>query len=343
MPDLSAPTAFDQLLDFSLEVYQWIKQNKDTLDEHFGENRLSPQPNLVNKSQPHFAEAVLSTLVRYELITKYAQYVKFLDIGCMLGGSLSYGKFFNLRQSFDSDNWQQNSDVDLLLVADLEKLRSLAETPFWRSQFEAISKTAEHDRELNAASPPVDNKALLFGLFPLIQTGSQYLLTLRAHGELTHNRVILSKKFHINFDFEVAKVFEAEKPRFTFPLSVHFASKDAFACLTNPLSVQEWTASNDPPVALTDLRIDSRVQDFMICHTLGGIAVPESESKITRKVLTFQEDIAFGKTKADLEICELPAYFYWEGRFVAGMYQNLILPNFEVLKTTMPLILERGI
>src|ERR1041385_227007 len=99
VPFWCADRARIQLLEFARDLKSWIELRRTVLDNRLGPSILSPTPNSVNKPQPYFTEAVFATLIRAEVIATFARYLKAFDIACLLGGSLSYGKFFNVRQS----------------------------------------------------------------------------------------------------------------------------------------------------------------------------------------------------------------------------------------------------
>src|SRR5260221_8867845 len=115
----NSPTSYHQVVAFARDAKSWMDDNRETLDAYLGPQQLSPRPNQVNKHQPHFSEAVFATLLRQEFLARYVRFLYPIDFGCVVGGSLSYGQFFNVRQSLDGEPNTQ-SDIDLLLVGDLE-------------------------------------------------------------------------------------------------------------------------------------------------------------------------------------------------------------------------------
>ena len=98
VPYLSNRHVFSDLLNFARQLKDWLDENRQTFNEYHGSSLLSPQPNIVNKPQPPFVSSVIATLIRFELLATYLPYIRLFNLGCILGGSLSYGKFFNVRQ-----------------------------------------------------------------------------------------------------------------------------------------------------------------------------------------------------------------------------------------------------
>lgn len=333
--DYYDPSSLNLLLDFAAIVKRWIKQNKNILDLNFGEAALSPHPNRVNKPQPHFGEAVLATLIRYELIIRNCRALRELNVGCFLGGSMSYGKFFNVRQTVGTADRGVESDIDLLLVADFNAVRKRLEEPSVIDQYAEISKVAELNRARNIATTPHHALALLYGLRPLFLAGDAAV----REENLQNRNLVLSKKFNINLGFEVGRLFYPEVDRFYFPLSVHVCSQEAFETLTQPIAFDEYESGGKVTPKITDIRVDSKVSDQLVYSTMDAIAVPESASKFGKD----QKTVDFGNSKAERFICEIPAYLYWEGRFVSGMYQNLILPAFEIISDTNDGKLHHGV
>jgi SAM-dependent methyltransferase len=320
VPLFCSDNAKEQLFDFAKELKQWVDEQRDDLDSYLGPSSLSSTPNVVNKPQPHFTETIFATLIRCEVIATYSKYLKYLNIGCVLGGSLSYGKFFNIRQSLTVTDIHQQSDIDLLLIADLDKLDEELQKHNWD---EIAEVTQQHKAKGNTEvlDTPL---ALILGLKPLIELASKIV-----HDEgLDNKNIVLSKKFKLNLKFNIGKLFYPEIESFPFLLSVHIISPQLYESLTNPLTIEEYKAHySDKYPTIVEIRIDSEIRDVMVYGTMEGIVVPESIAKVGKEY----KEYPFGYTKAKVILCRIPPYFYWEDRYVSGTYQNLIIPAFEVI------------
>lgn len=316
VPHFSEITSLKNLIDFSTELKQWVDAKFSVLDESLGTSLLSPLPNIINKPQPPFVVSLISTLIRYELLAKYLPVLKILNVGCILGGSLSYGSFFNVRQDLSgSENYDKQSDIDLLLVADFNDLGNLA----------------NNFKNLNSSSS-ISN--ILYGVLPILN-----VISTESDG-LDINKIVVSKKFKIDTEFKIGEIFSPYScSNYSFPLSIHIVSPNVFEILTNPLSYENYRSEPEKNrTILYDFRLDSKLPAFMLYSIMEGVSVPESLSSIVKK----DEIINFGDTQATLSICEIPAYFYWENRFVSGAYQNLIIPQFEILSENRDGSLEKG-
>jgi len=70
------------------------------------------RPTVINRRQPSFREAVIETAKRLKLINQLDQDVPDEIMAIVLGGSMSYGRFYNIRGGVDS------SDIDLFFIVD---------------------------------------------------------------------------------------------------------------------------------------------------------------------------------------------------------------------------------
>jgi SAM-dependent methyltransferase len=333
VPQFSSDDAKGQLFDFAKELKQWLDEQRDLLDAYLGPSLLSPTPNSVNKPQPYFTEAVFATLIRCEVIATYAKYLKSLDIGCVLGGSLSYGKFFNMRQSLDVTEIYQQSDIDILLIADLDKLNEEIQSHYAWSTIAEVALQHKAAGNTDVLDTPL---ALILGLQPLINLSSNIV----QNENLDNKNIVLSKKFKLNLNFNIGKLFHPNINSFSFLLSVHIVSPQLYEMLTNPLTIEDYKVRyTDVHPTIVDVRIDTGVRDIMVYGTMEGVVVPESISKIGKQ----HKDYPFGYTKAKVILCKIPAYFYWEDRYVSGTYQNLIIPGFEVICENRERTIGRGI
>ncbi|MCU1267201.1 MAG: methyltransferase type 11 [Acidobacteria bacterium] len=335
VPSFCSDDANERLQEFARDIKSWLDDRREILDHKLGESILSPTPNCANKPQPYFTEAVFATLIRCEVVATYAKYLKMLDMGAILGGSVSYGKFFNVRQSQTITEITHQSDIDILLVADLEELAELIKLSGldWSKVANiALQHKAEGNKELLD-----DPLALVLGLQPLINLA----LTVMKEERLDKHETVITKKFRTNLNFQVGKLFFPEIQGFPFLLSIHIITPRLYELLTNPPTIEEYGArySQKTP-EIVDLRVDSDIRDIMVYGTMEGTIVPESVSRIHQRKKTYK----FGyENDASVLLCKVPPYFYWQGRFVSGTYQNLIIPAFEVVCDNKARSLKKGI
>lgn len=329
IPDFCEPKSKEKLIYFARDIGQWVSINKKTLMRFFGISQLSPQPNYSNKPQPSFIEAVYATLVRCEWLTLYAKYLKKLNIGCILGGSLSYGKFFNIRQAIGEYDASQQSDIDLILVGNFQDLLDKLITGY---DWDYITQQAKIDKSNKIMEAHDSELVIVYGLRPLLEQG----IKLAQEYRIPYDELILSKKTKINLSFDTARLIDNQINNCSFIVSLHLFSKDGYNRITNPYSFEEI---KNQSTRFTDLRIDSNLGELMVYSTMEGTPVPDSIRVITKKT----REIKFGISKATVSICQIPAYFYWENRYISGIYQNLIIPAFDVICDDQYLTINNGI
>lgn len=76
-----------------------------------------PQPTALDKRQPSFWESTEATLERYQVLEKIEQaFVPPIE-GIIVGGSMSYGPFYNIRKNLDNTG---SSDIDTILIMSSE-------------------------------------------------------------------------------------------------------------------------------------------------------------------------------------------------------------------------------
>ena len=312
--NLTGNSALEKHLNFSQLALEWLQVNDNIINRHLGPRSLSPLPNVLDKPQPHFFEAVFATLLKLELLITFVPFIKSFSVGCLLGGSLSYGRFFNVRQAVEAQSIEQNSDIDLLLVL---------------PSFEILNKV------INDYSSIIPQKRkrisgtmedLLYGLLPLANAYNE----ISNSEKINNDNIVISKKFMFNVPLTVGEIFHPGKEAHSFPLSIHVTDMNTFNVLTladfdcSHINVYEPYRSG--PV-ITDLRIDSPLKSVLTYSIMEGVLVPESASQTN----TVSKDIEFGNTTSSLAICKIPAFFTWKGRYVSGLYQNLILPSFDIV------------
>lgn len=79
----------------------------------------------LGKRKPSFIESVGGTLERFYKIEELENLLKDLADGIIVGGSMSYGPFFNIRKSLDETG---SSDIDLIIILDEDKF----DIPLWK-------------------------------------------------------------------------------------------------------------------------------------------------------------------------------------------------------------------
>jgi hypothetical protein len=83
--------------------------SKNTLPEFFRQTR----PKQLKKRQPDILESVLETLKRFEIMERLETVFEKPCHGMIIGGSLSYGPFYNIRSRKDDSG---SSDIDAIFV-----------------------------------------------------------------------------------------------------------------------------------------------------------------------------------------------------------------------------------
>lgn len=76
-----------------------------------------PQPTALDKRQPSFLECTEATLERYQVLEKIEQaFIPPIE-GIIVGGSMSYGPFYNIRKNLDNTG---SSDIDVIMIMSSE-------------------------------------------------------------------------------------------------------------------------------------------------------------------------------------------------------------------------------
>jgi predicted nucleotidyltransferase len=84
-----------------------------------------PKINIQDKRIPGFSECCRATLIRLEALKDLRKQINNIE-GIIVGGSVSYGRFYNIRE-----RKEDASDIDIILVAsDKEELLPLVGAPF---------------------------------------------------------------------------------------------------------------------------------------------------------------------------------------------------------------------
>lgn len=82
------------------------------------------RPDHLNKRSPSFIESVEATLRRYETMEQLPQVFGGLGDGIIVGGSMTYGPFYNVRKAMKGTD---SSDIDTLVIFSEDKLEAVAQ------------------------------------------------------------------------------------------------------------------------------------------------------------------------------------------------------------------------
>ena len=101
--------------DFVADVRLWLQDNR----QHIPSELEGEQGTELGKRQPGLSESIDETLLRYEIAGKLVEAFREKSNGIIIGGSLSYGPFFNVRGNHDETG---ASDIDgIVVLNDFEK------------------------------------------------------------------------------------------------------------------------------------------------------------------------------------------------------------------------------
>lgn len=130
----------------------------DDLTEGFAETSLPPlltksRPTIINRRQPSFREAVIETIKRLKLINQFDRDVPEEVVGIVLGGSMSYGRFYNIRGGPDS------SDIDLFYIVDQDFFQKTDVTKILPPAFGFKPEDLDHLQERVSIFPNLQDEA----------------------------------------------------------------------------------------------------------------------------------------------------------------------------------------
>lgn len=103
-------TSFEELKE---DILSFFEENKNSLPGFL----TSSYGKELGKRQPGFLESTEETIKRFIYAEKFKEYLKSEIKGMIIGGSLSYGPFYNVRKKLDETG---SSDVDLIILVDNE-------------------------------------------------------------------------------------------------------------------------------------------------------------------------------------------------------------------------------
>ena len=106
-------SAIQLLNDFELIKDDLISLLPENIDDISNSNKI------LYKRQPGLVETIEGTLIRLDKLEKIESVFKNHVNGIIVGGSMSYGPFYNIRENLDSTG---SSDIDLIMIIDENKL-----------------------------------------------------------------------------------------------------------------------------------------------------------------------------------------------------------------------------
>ncbi len=106
--------------DFQVLLLEFFEEIHDTLPNYL----FDSSDVRLNKRQPSFMESVKATLDRLLKIDIIKEALKNVVDGIIVGGSMSYGPFFNVRSALDNTG---SSDIDMMVIVDNDNIVLLAD------------------------------------------------------------------------------------------------------------------------------------------------------------------------------------------------------------------------
>jgi len=103
------------------------------------------RPNQLNKRSPSFFESVEATLRRYDLMEQLPDVFGELAEGIIVGGSMGYGPFYNVRKAIKGTD---SSDIDALVVFDDDAFDSVVKEGFKTHPAVAMDDSQQFDTRL---------------------------------------------------------------------------------------------------------------------------------------------------------------------------------------------------
>lgn len=107
----------NDLKDFKKELSKILAKNKKIILSSYTEEIK------YNKRQPSFIESVEATIERLEMLEKIQNIFKNFSNTIIVGGSLIYGPFYNVRDNKDTG---ESSDIDILVIVDEQMINDEA-------------------------------------------------------------------------------------------------------------------------------------------------------------------------------------------------------------------------
>lgn len=133
--------------DLEKEIADFFASNSEVPDFF----KLTRQDQL-EKRQPSLLESIHATLERFRIMERLETVFEKPCKGIIVGGSLSYGPFYNVRAEQDE---KESSDIDVILILDPKSSEKDWET------FEGFTDFSESDRQLFLSRKEIFLKSLL--------------------------------------------------------------------------------------------------------------------------------------------------------------------------------------
>ncbi len=96
-----------------------LRQTLSDVQSKFPDFLISSGENKFGKRNPGFIESAEATIERFCKLEQFKETIKEQVDGIIIGGSMDYGPFYNIRKSLDKTG---SSDIDLMIILDKNKL-----------------------------------------------------------------------------------------------------------------------------------------------------------------------------------------------------------------------------
>lgn len=243
---------------------------------------IAKQGEMINgKQQPSLIEAIEETVVRLKFLSLFVQNLPNSVLSCISGGSMSYGRFFNIRGG------ENSSDLDLILV-------------FENGNFGNLHADQILSPDLGFAEDEIR----------LLSERLRVFTQLEKQGQAD----VLSQKARVvNQGFDV---------------SMHLMNRGVFA---------ESTLFGVVHDAKTGQDVEKRLLDYKP-QPFKHRAMRQRDFYGNEHLFEADEASVIGGVTEQEVISRIPAYGISQGKFVPGMYHNLVSPRFEYEPFTSPLV-----
>ncbi len=235
----------------------------------------------LGKQQPSFLEAVTETISRLKFLSQFTVQLPHTVLSCISGGSMSYGRHYNVRGGLDS------SDLDLILVYENGVEDNLRSNDILPNELGFDDK----DRELLAAR--------ISRYAELVRGGKAQVLSQKSYSKTAG-----------------------------FDVSMHLMSRQVFYESVIYGVVADLRSGNDVDRRLLDYKPQPFKHRLMKQRDFNGDIHEFSADEST---------LNDGVTDNEV-ISRIPAYAIREGKFIPGMYHNLISPRFEFEPFSSPAV-----
>jgi hypothetical protein len=284
----------DDFLAHATEAIQAVDGGELTSNDLYYDTRFIGHPSYIwhkdARRRPSPFESLIETGRRLRDLNEIESRVANTTRGGIVGGSMSYGRFFNVKGNFALNNRQDEaSDIDLLLVAS-----DLTEITATIAGLSGVPGASREDLAIAEKR---------------VQAYAQH-----TEGRSDGANVVFSQKLRMWTDSD-DKALEGIEASGAYHISLHIFDVAAF---------QQLMFKDVPEITSAALGESGQILDFR-------------ESRADRKDL--QRSFSGLALHLDLPSTELAdgsilrvtsRYCFRDGRFYPGMFQNLVLPGFNV-------------